>query len=370
MSAAQQHLHIHLGAPAPGGRAVRIDNRRPVQAMRLFEGRTAAQAVQLLPLLYSLCGHAQHAAARDALRAALPPADMAQRRALHRRVQFETVREHLLQIHRDWPALCDAPPDADELRQIVRRTDAAAADPATLDALVDWVSHHTLGLPPGEFLAFDTIDALRHWARATAEAAAPRWLGALYGCATALPAIELPTLESLPPDAFRTALVADATLHFVSQPTHAGACMETGPAARHRHHPVVRAAAHHGLLGRLAARLVDLCTVLVALKRGDAAAPPPSAAAGLGWVDSARGRLIHHAELDAHQRIAHYRILAPTEWNSHPQGLAAKLLAGIGPGTLDAVQKQARLVVQAIDPCVLSTLKFTTPQAAPEPAHA
>ncbi|OZB48594.1 MAG: hypothetical protein B7X42_05895, partial [Thiomonas sp. 14-66-4] len=65
MHVAQQHLHIHIGAAAPGGRTVRIDNQRPLQAMRLFEGRTAAQAVQLLPLLFSLCGHAQVAAARD-----------------------------------------------------------------------------------------------------------------------------------------------------------------------------------------------------------------------------------------------------------------------------------------------------------------
>lgn len=370
MHAAQQHLHIHLGAAAPSGRIVRIDNQRPVQAMRLLEGRTAAQAMQLLPLLFSLCGHAQLAAARDALRDSLPPMNAAQRRALHRRVQFETVREQLLHIHRDWPVLCGAPPNPDDLRQIVCRTNAATADPAAFDALVDWVSQHTMGLPPAEFLAFDTINAMRRWARATAEAAAPRWLAALYGCATALPAIELPTLESLPPDRLCTALAADDTLEFVSQPTHAGACLETGPAARHRGHPLVTAAALDGLLGRLAARLVDLCTVLVALRQGDDTAPPPPAAAGLGWVDSARGRLIHHAELDAHQRIVHYRILAPTEWNSHPQGVAAQLLAGIEPCTLEAVQKKARLVVQTIDPCVLATLQFTKPQAAPEPAHA
>jgi len=159
-------------------------------------------------------------------------------------------------------------------------------------------------------------------------------------------------------------------LHFVGQPTRAGACLETGPAARRHDHPLVRAAAFHGLLGRLVARLVDLCAVLLDLKQGDAAIPPPSAAAGLGWVDTARGRLFHYAELDDHQRIAHYRILAPTEWNFHPQGLVSQLLAGIEPGTLKTVQKQARLVVQTIDPCVLATLGFTTPQAAPETAHA
>lgn len=366
MHAAQQHLHIHIGAPDSSGRAVRIDNQRPVQAMRLFEGRTATQAMQLLPLLFNLCGHAQLAASRDALREALPPADPAQRHALHRRVQFETVREHLLQIHRDWPALCDALPNLDDLRQIVCRTDAAAAHPTALDALVDWVNHRTLGVPPAEFLAYDNIDALRHWARVTTKAAAPRWLNALYDCATTLPTIELPTLESMPPDSLRTAIIADASLQFVSQPTHAGVCLETGPAARRRDHPLVRAVALHGLLGRLAARLVDLCIVLTDLKQGDDAAPHPSEAAGLGWVDSARGRLFHYVELDAQERIARYRILAPTEWNAHPRGLAAQLLAGIGHGTPATTRRQARLVLQAVDPCVQVTLHLVMP----EPAHA
>lgn len=364
MHVAQQHLHIHIGATAPGGRTVRIDNQRPLQAMRLLEGRTAAQAVQLLPLLFSLCGHAQVAAARDALRDSLPPMNAAQRRSLHRRVQIETVREHLLHVHRDWAALCEVLPHPPSLGEIVRLTDAAADDPAALQALVDWVGQNTLGLPPSEFLEFDTVDALRHWARAT-EAAAPRGLCTLYGRAASVRAVDLHALESLPPGQLREPLEADAALRFVSQPTHAGTCLETGPAARHRGHPLVQAAAGYGLLARLAARLVDLCAVLVALQRGDSA-PPAAEAAGLGWVDSARGRLFHHAELDAQQRIARYRILAPTEWNAHPRGLAAQLLAGIGHGTPATTRRQARLVLQAVDPCVQVTLHL----AMPEPAHA
>ena len=368
MHTAQQHLHIDLGAYTPRGRAVRIDNKRPLQAMRLLEGRTANQALQLLPLLFGLCGRAQDAAARDALQHALPPSSAAQRHALHRRVQIETVREHLLQIHRDWPALSNAPPSATDLGQIMALTDAASTDAGTLAPLIDWVSRHTLGLPPARFLAFRDTDSLRHWARATA-AVAPRGLWSFYGAATTLPAIVLPSLESLAPGQLLGHIAADAALEFVRQPTHAGACLETGPATRRRDHPLVQATAAHGLLARFAARLVDLCATLVILQRNDIPTPAPEVP-GLGWVDSARGRLIHHAELDAQQRIARYRILAPTEWNAHPQGLAAQLLANIARHDSATTRQLAKLVLLAIDPCVQATLHLATPQPEPEPAHA
>lgn len=368
MHAAQHDLHIHLGAAAPGGRAVHIDNRRPLQAMRLLEGRTPAQALQVMPLLFNLCGHAQSAAARDALRNALSPFESGQRHRLHRQVQLETVREHLLQVHRDWPRLCGTQPHPAHLGDIVRLTDAAAAHPAALDALIDWVRRNTLGLPPIEFLAFDAVAPLRRWARTT-EAAAPRGLCALSGMAASVRAVNLPTLESLPPELLCAPLAADATLDFVRQPTHAGVCLETGPAGRHRDHVLVRSAADQGLTARLAARLVDLCATLVALRQ-DTAPPPLPRAAGLGWVDSARGRLVHHVEMDGQERIACYRILAPTEWNAHPQGLAARLLAGIAAGAPATVQRQAGLVIQTIDPCVQASLRIAAPHVHREPTHA
>lgn len=368
MHAAQQHLQIHLGVATPGGRAVRIDNQRPVQAMRLLEGRTASQALQIIPRLFSLCGYAQLAAACDALRHVLPPTGSAQRGQLHRRVLLETVREHLLQVHRDWPQLCETLPNAAHLGDIVRLTGAAAMEPAALDALIDWVSRNTLGLPPDEFLAFDSVEPLRQWARST-EAAAPRGLCALSSAAASVRAVDLPALESLPAERLREPLAADTTLHFVSQPTHNGACLETGPTARHRQHALIRSAADHGLIARLAARLVDLCTALIALQRNEEA-PPLARVVGIGWVDSARGRLVHHAELDDQEHIARYRILAPTEWNAHPRGLAAQLLAGIAAGAPAAVQRQARLVIQTIDPCVQATLHIAEPHRHPEPTHA
>ncbi len=44
--------------------------------------------------------------------------------------------------------------------------------------------------------------------------------------------------------------------------------------------------------------------------------------------------------------VTDYVILAPTEWNFHPQGVAAKALAGIRK------EDVARMIIMSIDPCV------------------
>ena len=72
---------------------------------------------------------------------------------------------------------------------------------------------------------------------------------------------------------------------------------------------------------------------------------------GRALVETARGRLMHEVELDG-ERVADYRIVAPTEWNFHPEGALAKYLMGqptCARGELES--KIARLVTE-LDPCV------------------
>jgi hypothetical protein len=53
---------------------------------------------------------------------------------------------------------------------------------------------------------------------------------------------------------------------------------------------------------------------------------------GRALVETARGLLMHEIVLDG-ERIADYFIVAPTEWNFHPQGpLAGWLKGGVMPG--------------------------------------
>ena len=64
-----------------------------------------------------------------------------------------------------------------------------------------------------------------------------------------------------------------------------------------------------------------------------------------------RGRLAHAVQIeDGH--VSRYRILAPTEWNFHPEGAAARALCALTGEDETDLAGQAKLLVDAIDPCV------------------
>ena len=72
---------------------------------------------------------------------------------------------------------------------------------------------------------------------------------------------------------------------------------------------------------------------------------------GLGAVQTARGLLLHRVCLwDG--RVAHYQIVAPTEWNFHPDGALVRGLRTIVADDSETLEQKARLAVQALDPCV------------------
>ena len=57
-------------------------------------------------------------------------------------------------------------------------------------------------------------------------------------------------------------------------------------------------------------------------------------------------------QLDSAGGVLDYRVLAPTEWNFHPDGALARAVAALAPDDLDA----ARLLAAAYDPCVTCTV--------------
>jgi Ni,Fe-hydrogenase I large subunit len=68
-------------------------------------------------------------------------------------------------------------------------------------------------------------------------------------------------------------------------------------------------------------------------------------------MEASRGRLIHRVALEG-ERISRYQILAPTEWNFHPQGVLARGLAGLDVKDPGKFRWQAGLLINTIDPCV------------------
>jgi len=89
---------------------------------------------------------------------------------------------------------------------------------------------------------------------------------------------------------------------------------------------------------------------------------PSTENSGIAQVEAARGRLIHRVELafkkDDKISIANYQIVAPTEWNFHPEGLINKSLLNIKAPNKKEHEQLARLMINAIDPCVAFKLSI------------
>ena len=97
--------------------------------------------------------------------------------------------------------------------------------------------------------------------------------------------------------------------------------------------------------------MIDIIETAKAEHGGDDTVNSGKVGIGIARTEAARGRLVHGVEiLDG--LVRRYLILAPTEWNFHPQGAAAQALALIaGSGRSDA-RGLADLMIIAFDPCV------------------
>jgi Ni,Fe-hydrogenase I large subunit len=160
-------------------------------------------------------------------------------------------------------------------------------------------------------------------------------------------------------------LSQDDVDRFIIAPDWKGAVYETSPLTRMVSHPLLQQLRQRygfGLLTRLVARLLELASIPAKLQqqlqaliqdRCDVERMPfgLEAGEGLGQVEAARGRLMHRAVV-YRGVIAGYQILAPTEWNFHPQGMVARGLMSLPAQEIDTLKQYVDLFITAIDPCV------------------
>lgn len=354
----EARLEIVLGIRAGAVAHVQILSTRLVQASRLFSGRQPEEVLALLPTVFSLCGTAQALAGIAALEAAggidPAPPQVAARRLL---LLAETVSEHGLGLARDWPALIGRQPNLDAARRI--KTAMATLRPA-LYPEGDWRRPGGGALIPNAPRIAATLDSAQT-VLAELRGIADPVLSDLSGLAKLGAAPFLPMPPGGPPDL--AARLQDDDGAYVARPDCAGQVFETGPLARHHAHPQIAAllAEHgNGLGPRMVAHLVEMAEALreMALVMQDLTEHRPDAAAvvqgaGIGMVEAARGQLAHRVELKE-GRVIRYQILAPTEWNFHPDGPLARGL--IGAEATPDLERRAALLVQALDPCVACTV--------------
>lgn len=369
--------------------AVDIASTRPQVADRLLGGQPAAAAVALVPKLFAVCGRAQAIAAELALQAArqAPADDHAHDRQRRRRLDTEIALDYLWRALLDWPQAvagqADKTPADSALLADLRRAlgaDPAADEPATREALRRAVDQGVLGGSAQAWFEHEHVQAFEIWiARASTPAArllaAVQRDGARHGAPGGAPGgNEVPLLPALGDAgslrAIAAALMADD--EFARLPRFGDHPAETGAVARMASHPLVAALAGafgRSTLTRLAARITELARIAAG---GEPSAPlfgrmtlatEGGVRRGAGWVETARGALVHLIEVTGapggrDERIARYRILAPTEWNFHPRGALAAGLLGAHFGRDAELRQRAQWLVQALDPCVDYTLEL------------
>jgi len=358
----------------PGG-APAIIGQRPVlgagRLRHLLRGQRGAQVSASLGSLFTLCAHAHRRTAELALAAAQTATPITQPASVL--LMLETARDHLRSIALDWPQrLPDAAPLAPSLDWLrgcplplvsARPVSDEGAAWQTLKALCSWLEARILGQDPVQWLAdHPAPDALAHWCTAHAEHLLPaRCLASWHPLADSL-CPDLRRLDLLDADpavqrAQLTQLAQAMVLEsdFVQHPIWRGRCAETGPWTRLRHRHA--SAQGHSAWTRLSARWLEL--IELASATPDMAAPLLASGAlqlapgqALAWCEMARGLLLHWVQLDRLGAVQDYHVLAPTEWNFHPDGALGRALAALAPVNTQA----ARALATAYDPCVVCTV--------------
>ncbi|VAX06028.1 Hydrogenase maturation factor HoxV/HupK [hydrothermal vent metagenome] len=368
-------LNIAISTASGRVEQVSIESSRPVYASQVLVGKSVTEALKTLPVLFSICGTAQACAGVRACEQALGimPADGIE----HRRealVAMETVREHLWRILLDWPGFLDVVPEKKGMNDILalqrehRQVLTGGQDPMQLggtESLAEKICVDDLTkqarlllqqvvfeVCPAQWLALDTPAALQRWT-CSATTVAARLLGDVMQQAwsdlgrcevEALPSMDMAYVEQQMQDK-----------EFIRQPQWHGDCRESTCLSR-VDSPLLQQLRRHdgnGLLVRLVARLTELAQLSSQLSAPDCGTATLSITPqnpGIGQVAAARGQLLHRVQVQD-ERIARYQILAPTEWNFHPLGVVARSLASL-QGEAGQMRQQAKLLINAIDPCV------------------
>lgn len=348
------------------GRVTRARARplRPRVAGPLFSGRRASEAAPLAGALFAICGRSQAIAAAAAVESAR---DVDESPALGRsrdaRIAAETAQEHAWRLLVDWPRLAERAPAIEALAAgrkalapLLAGEEGAGIREAAKAAQA-WAEQAIFGMAPARFLEMAGVADLRDWAAGQATTVAAL-AGEVLAQAAPLGSSEVGFLPAGGADWIGRELGPVLEEEgFDEVPHWRGEPRETGPLARRAAHPLVDGALQawgRGVGARLAARLVETAEAVESLSRGEGSRHGKlrlGESSALSWAETARGLLVHRVALDG-ERIAGYRIVAPTEWNFHPDGAFARGaldLAAQDPGRLE---RDLRWLVASLDPCV------------------
>ncbi len=382
-TAIEGQIDIELFPQLNRGSRVKIHSSRPVKVSKVMIGKPVESVLSMIPLIYNICGIAQSNTCLKAVQQNLnldqQPAEENAREML---VLAETAREHLFRIFVDWPKLFNLdssillpPSSAQQLNKFKQALfingDAFSLSSELkpqvtqlkqlIDNLEQDLQQQVFNTASQNWLNMNNIDELNQWMQKCDSMAArsiriimdKNWAAEGFSDCLHLP--ELGSKDLL------KRFTGEEADNFITQPDWKGHHYETTTLTRQQHHPLIQQLMrqfNNALITRWIARLIELASIpqqlgdlLTQLEHTDTTVGINNNTTGLAQTEAARGRLIHHVQIKQNL-INNYQILAPTEWNFHPQGLISKSLQNITAKDPVELEKISRLLINAIDPCV------------------
>lgn len=389
MTPIEGQIEIDIRTRRNSNAVVEIVSSRPVYASQIMIGKTPEQALNLIPLIFSVCRIAQSRVSFSAIMQQLGhPSSAPDECARDMLVIAETAREHLFRIFMDWPVLFAAVHDDQFLPYInglTRQTAQAlyqdghgflmgsALSPnvqqleTVISELEQFLSAYVFQHSLDQWLRISDIDDLGHWSSKGNHLIAQSLRTILHNNWETQGCPEGHFLPELDHQQLLERFQSENARHFIAQPDWHGKPFETTTLSRQQSHPLIknlRQKFQNTLITRWLARLVELAgipdhlrSLLIKLKRPDLTPIEQSASLGIAQIEAARGKLIHRVKIEKN-RISQYQILAPTEWNFHPRGLIQQSLSRIQASDKAETNRIARLLINAIDPCVGYALRI------------
>ncbi|MGI1670333.1 MAG: nickel-dependent hydrogenase large subunit [Neptuniibacter sp.] len=359
---------------------VDLTSSRPQRVTCLFNGKLLLDLLNLIPMLYSLCGIAQKVAALRAAESALdikasPEVDQG-RNLL---VQAETARELGLRLFTDWY------PDGRGVKAELMKWFAGVKDeydwalqlnlassrslnPADVADKLHAILEPVLSMKPDSGTTENAEDDI--WESSVLQSLKPE-LESFFsrsqlvelkrGCP------ELEIVDRTVQHKIAESLKSSKAYQFCAAPEVNGEKFESSVYTLSLRFNKLKNKEFNGgvkaLLFRLNALECMLRSMPEQIKSGSGNSMIYSDVTGMGIVQAARGVLIHHMELDGHSVsdsvITDYKIVAPTEWNFHPQGTFVKMLEG-SRVNLEQLPILVESLIRLIDPCVGWQLELDT----------
>jgi hypothetical protein len=323
-------------------------------AAQILKGKTPAQVLQIVPLLFSVCGKAQSAAASAALQVA-QQGNAAITAMIERAIVCEVVQENLWRLMLDWPKLLGVPQKQEQRfagwYALLRKIAAGEVD---MDAFLQEFERDGLGIKVTELRAIDGYPALQTW-----------WNQVHSPIAQLMSSLDELERGRHKPSAIRLlpawkAAEAEQACSarwdnvFSAKPDWLGEPAETGAWSYFAEDSLLQEVWQHSgskALTRLLARVLDVVEMASGSARPRLDVASSATSEGVAVVRTARGLLMHHVRLTA-EKVTDYVIVAPTEWNFHPDGAFAQDMRGLKASNEEDLQHLAHIAALSLDPCV------------------